>query len=435
MAISKHNMALVEMQKQRKRSERRRAWYKQIYTVSDTRRLLLCKYVARDHYVTHCHKEAMYGQSKTKGNKIFGGGRVQKILKQDHEGRVHNNFRMLKPTFLKLRDFLLEHTTLRGSRGVGIEEKLGIFLYMVSRGASQRDAAENFERSKSTIAACFDQVLKAMVILHAHEVQLPDPDNPAGFQRIQESKKFFPFFKDCLGAIDGTHIYSYQGVEKAIPFRNRKGEKTQNVLAACTFDLQFSCVFPGWEGSAHDTRVLQDALDKNAFSIPPGKFYLADAGYTCRWPFLVPYRGIRYHLREQNLANLRPKNKEELFNLRHSSLRNAIERIFGVLKGRFKIFDTYFPYDFSKQKHIVFACTALHNYIRRYEANDIFELEERRAEWARGTNEDNEEDAGTSDPPTTVVNEGAKAMEKFREDIAIAMWLQYSNELARRGAL
>ena len=62
-------------------------------------------------------------------------------------------------------------------------------------------------------------------------------------------------------------------------------EKTQNILAACTFDLQFSCVFPGWEGSAHDTRVLQDALDKNAFSIPPGKFYLADAGYTCRWPF------------------------------------------------------------------------------------------------------------------------------------------------------
>jgi hypothetical protein len=105
------------------------------------------------------------------------------------------------------------------------------------------------------------------------------------------------------------------------------------------------------------------------------------------------------------------------------------------LKGRFKIFDTYFPYDFSKQKHIVFACTALHNYIRRHEANDIFELEERRAEWARGTNEDNEENAGTSDPPTTVVDEGAKAMEKFREGIAIAMWLQYSNELARREAL
>jgi hypothetical protein len=376
----------------------------------------------------------MYGQSKAKGKKIYGGGRVQKILEQNHEERVFNNFRMLKPTFLKLRDFLLEHTLLRGSRGVAIEEKLGIFLYIISKGASHADASEFFERSKATISDTFDQVLRAMVTLHAHEVQLPDPDNPAGFQRIQQSKKYFPFFKDCIGAIDGTHIYSYQSVEKAIPFRNRKGERTQNVLAACTFDLQFSCVFPGWEGSAHDTRVLQDALDKKAFSIPPGKFYLADAGYTCRWPFLVPYRGVRYHLREQTLAKLRPKDKEELFNLRHSSLRNAIERIFGVLKGRFKIFSTYFPYDFDKQKRIVFACTALHNFIRRYEADDIFELEEERAEWARGENEGNTGSEGTSSPPTTVVDEGSKAMEKFRNDIATAMWLQYSSELARRAA-
>jgi hypothetical protein len=91
------------------------------------------------------------------------------------------------------------------------------------------------------------------------------------------------------------------------------------------------------------------------------------------------------------------------------------------LKGRFKIFNTYFPYDFSKQKHIVFTCTALHNYIRRYEADDVFELEERRAEWARGANEDDGENAGTSDPPRIVVDDGANAMEKFREDIATAI--------------
>jgi DDE superfamily endonuclease len=425
-------MVLIPARKQRERFDKRRAWYQRICRASELRQRLLCKYLAGEHFTKYSVKQPMYGMSKARGGIIYGGGRVQKILEQDHEGRVFNNFRMHKPTFLELRDFLLKHTLLRGSRGVDIEEKLGIFLYIVSKGASHSDASEFFDRSKGTTSACFDQVLRAMVILHAHEVQLPDPDNPAGFHHIQQSQKFFPFFKDCLGAIDGTHIYSYQSVEKAIPFRNRKGEKTQNVLAACTFDLQFSCVFPGWEGSAHDTRVLQDALDKNAFSIPPGKFYLADAGYTCRWPFLVPYRGVRYHLREQNLANLRPKDKEGLFNLRHSSLRNAIERIFGVLKGRFKIFNTYFPYNFNKQKHIVFACTALHNFIRRYEADDIFELEERRAEWARGRNEGNRGSEGTSDPPNTAVDEGAKAMEKFRDGIATAMWSQYSDELARR---
>jgi hypothetical protein len=44
------------------------------------------------------------------------------------------------------------------------------------------------------------------------------------------------------------------------------------------------------------------------------------------------YRGVRYHLKEVRQADQRPKNVKELFNLRHSLLRNVIKRIFGVLK-------------------------------------------------------------------------------------------------------
>jgi hypothetical protein len=41
------------------------------------------------------------------------------------------------------------------------------------------------------------------------------------------------------------------------------------------------------------------------FSIPTGSFYLADAGYSLNHGILVPYRGVRYHLREQAAANQR----------------------------------------------------------------------------------------------------------------------------------
>ena len=34
-----------------------------------------------------------------------------------------------------------------------------------------------------------------------------------------------------------------------------------------------------------------------------------------------------------------PTNARELFNLRHSSLRVTVERVFGALKNRFKILD------------------------------------------------------------------------------------------------
>ena len=53
---------------------------------------------------------------------------------------------------------------------------------------------------------------------------------------------------------------------------------------------------------------------------------------------LTPYDGVRYHLKEWLREGVeKPRNKEELFNLRHASLRNAIERLFGVWKRKFKI--------------------------------------------------------------------------------------------------
>ena len=50
---------------------------------------------------------------------------------------------------------------------------------------------------------------------------------------------------------------------------------------------------------------------------------------------IAPYRGVRYHLKEYSVHPL--ENPKELFNLRHTSLRIAIERVFGVLKKRFPI--------------------------------------------------------------------------------------------------
>ena len=90
--------------------------------------------------------------------------------------------------------------------------------------------------------------------------------------------------------------------ESAAPYRNRKGALSQNVLAVCGFDLQFSYILAGWEGSAHDARVLQDALSRGGFCVPTGRYYLADAGYANRLETLTPFKGVRYHLKEQQLA-------------------------------------------------------------------------------------------------------------------------------------
>lgn len=52
------------------------------------------------------------------------------------------------------------------------------------------------------------------------------------------------------------------------------------------------------------------------------------------------------------------------FNLRHSSLRNVIKRIFGVVKNRFPILKNASLHLYGTATKIVITCCVLHNFIR-----------------------------------------------------------------------
>ncbi|CAA0360502.1 unnamed protein product [Arabidopsis thaliana] len=55
--------------------------------------------------------------------------------------------------------------------------------------------------------------------------------------KIREITRYYPYFKDCIGAIDDTHIHATVLAPDAPNYRNQKGYISQNVLAACNFDL------------------------------------------------------------------------------------------------------------------------------------------------------------------------------------------------------
>lgn len=95
-----------------------------------------------------------------------------------------------------------------------------------------------------------------------------------------------------------------------------------------------------------------------------GKYYLVDSGYSNMVGFLAPYQGVRYHLHEYRGANQLPRNAKELFNHRHSSLRNVIQKSFHLLKTRFPILKLAPQYAFHIQRDIVIAACVIHNYIR-----------------------------------------------------------------------
>ena len=78
----------------------------------------------------------------------------------------------------------------------------------------------------------------------------------------------------------------------------------QNCLACCTFNLRFQYVLSGWDGSAADAAVYDNARQTD-LTVPAGKFYLADAGFGACDALLIPYCRVHYHLAEWGHAAVR----------------------------------------------------------------------------------------------------------------------------------
>ncbi|KAG4921596.1 hypothetical protein JHK86_050409 [Glycine max] len=143
---------------------------------------------------------------------------------------------------------------------------LASFLQIVGQNTRYCVIRNTFGRSQFATSENFHKILKALNSLAPDLMVRPGSTVPA---KIRESTRFYPYFKDCIGAIDGTHIPASVKGRDVSSYRDRHGNISQNVLAACNFDLEFMYVLSGWEGSAHDSKVLSVALArKNGLKVP-----------------------------------------------------------------------------------------------------------------------------------------------------------------------
>lgn len=127
-------------------------------------------------------------------------------------------------------------------------------------------------------------------------VKLPTSEDPPA-SYLRNNPKLWPYFQNCLGAMDGSHIACTASADDRANMRNRKGFLSQNVLAVCSFSFRFLYVLSGWEGSVADSFLYADARIHD-LPIPNGFFYLGDAGFPLTAKVLVPFRNVRYHLQE-----------------------------------------------------------------------------------------------------------------------------------------
>ncbi|XP_030455467.1 protein ANTAGONIST OF LIKE HETEROCHROMATIN PROTEIN 1 [Syzygium oleosum] len=291
---------------------------------------------------------------------------VDEVLNGQNECCL-DNFRMDKNVFYKLCNILQSRGLLRHTNRIKIEEQLAIFLFIIGHNLRTRAVQELFRYSGETISRHFNNVLNAIVAISLDFFQPPGSDVP---REVLENPKLFPYFKDCVGMVDSIQFPVMVAVDEQGPFRNKNGLLTQNVLAACSFDLKFHYVLAGWEGSASELRVLHSALTRNnKLQVPEGRYYLVDIKYANLPGFLAPYHDVPYHLKGLP-GDHHPQDAKELFNQRHSLLRNVTNRIFGALKARFPILTSTPPYPLQTQVKLVVAACAIHNYIRTEKPDD-----------------------------------------------------------------
>jgi hypothetical protein len=109
--------------------------------------------------------------------------------------------------------------------------------------------------------------------------------------------------------------------------------------------------------------------------------------------------------------------------MRHASARNVIERIFGILKRRFRILQLPPEYNMDVQALIPPALAALHNFIRKFDPDEIHEFDPVQFEMVHRP-----ESAGELGRGPATSNERARANER-RDKIAADMWEQYQRYL------
>ncbi|GJT04002.1 putative harbinger transposase-derived nuclease domain-containing protein [Tanacetum coccineum] len=275
-----------------------------------------------------------------------------------------------------------------------------------------------FQHSKETIHNCFHEVLDKMLVFSEEVIRPttfnPNPNIPGNNRRERR------MFKGAVGALDGTLIHASVPSHKQNVYRARgRGDCYQNVLAICDFNMIFTYIVAGWEGTAHDARILNEALDDPIyeFPIPPSdKYYLCDAAYRHTRGFMAPYRNVRYWLGD--FRRKRAMTSKEKFNHAHAKLRNVIERAFGVLKARFPILKSMPKFPLVKQRDITIACFAIHNFIRKEGLSDDFfaQYDQSDIHVNENVRDDNDGDVEVAQPIGSEADQ--QYMINLRDDIA-----------------
>ena len=91
-------------------------------------------------------------QRVPRNTRLSGGDYLRELLSCENEKRIYSVLRMRKDTFNQLCLWLRDHTSLRDTRHLLIEQQVAVFLWIINFSASIPSTAERFQHSWETIS-------------------------------------------------------------------------------------------------------------------------------------------------------------------------------------------------------------------------------------------------------------------------------------------
>ena len=280
--------------------------------------------------------------------------------------------RMRRRTFDRLvhdlRPFIQGQQT-HWRQPIGVEKKVVVTLFKLMHGVSIPLVAEKAALGRSTVGEILRQVCTAISNNFGHLIAWPVGRRLARVTAGFQAKQRMP---NCIGAIDGSHIYIASPSNTIVAADHRNRNKSFSILLQGVVDTKcyFTSINTGPPGSLHDSahfkrselyRKVEEGVmggfhdDPLAWpaGLPFPPYIVADRGYPllswCITPFKMGPMGL-------------PLTREELwFNTKHSSTRMCVERGFGILKTRFKEIGSKSSLKLEFLPTVVHSCCVLHN--------------------------------------------------------------------------
>lgn len=246
-----------------------------------------------------------------------------------------------------------------------------VLNFLASGSYQRRVGSDGFTMLSQT---CVSRAVRSITQVVATRMMDDFIKFPDSIEEIEELERDFQEIADFPGAfllVDGTQTrVAALSREIEFAFVNRKGFHSINTQIAGDSRMRVRAINARYPGSTHDSFIWKCSMAhrviRQMYADMNGNFnyyLLGDNGYPLQPWLLKPY--------DQPCRS----RAEKVFNRQHKRLRSLIERIIGLLKGRFRCMlgERALRYDHERSANIIYTCAVLHNFLidNGYPINDI----------------------------------------------------------------